>query len=409
MAKITNQYTARLGQKPKWEKTADGFMRCRARVLRQCVMPYSKDELQGIPSQFQADMLNMFVPADAMSTPESIRTLEGAPIVDWDHTWASPENIKQIAKGSVAGTPTMDGEYLLCDLLITDPQTILDIEEGNIGEISAAYHADTVFGNGDYNGEEYNAKQVNLQYNHIAIIPAGHGRAGSDVRILNKQKKENGMAEDKVVRVQLRNSGKILNTDEEGAKMLNEEYDGMEEGSAASGKQLEEVMTELESKNGELTALQAETEELKGELSVYKDKLDQLLSDSTIEAAAENMIEEQGEATEILANADMYDDQMQNMDEEKAEEFMNSLKRLHGTPLHQATLAAIGVKCENMSPEALRGAFKAQNSIVQKTGGKKTVAGARLSNSMIQNNTKVAQRAATRTPMQRLGFGAPNK
>lgn len=144
-----------------------------------------------------------------------------------------------------------------------------------------------------------------------------------------------------------------------------------------------------------MEALQAEIEELKGELSVYKEKLDELLKEENIEHAAEGMMEETGEAEDIVENAIPDDD-------EKKQEFKNSLRKIHGTKLHNAVLTAIGVKTEGMSPEAMKGAFKAQHQITNTIGKKKTVAGA----AMIQNAAQdTGSGMVQRSGHERLGFG----
>ena len=382
------------GAAPRWERTPDGFLRCRARVLAERVMPYARHELSCVPDGVAADPINMLVTRDSMGAAESLRSLEGVPITIGDHKWLTPELVREFGKGAVAGTPALDGPYLVADLLVTDPEAIAAIESLQCPEISAAYTAETVFEPGEWDGQPYDAKQTQLRYNHIAVIPAGHGRAGSDVRILNRKKGEQPM-----VKLKLAN-GKYVNVDEEAAKEI-------EASEGASAKSLEETMGALEEKNGELSAVQGEVEELKGELSVYKEKLDELLDTEAIEHAAAEMVEEQGEAGEILENAAILNEKGEEEDEEKKKEFMNSTRKLYGTKLHQHVLNAIGVKTEGMSPEALRGAFKAQHQIANalkargKAPGGKKVAGAKLFNAA---QPAGAAQPTARTPRQRLGL-----
>ena len=298
----------------------------------------------------------------------------------------------------------MDGNYLCCDLMITHPEGIKFVEEsGEFPEISAAYLADTVFEPGEYEGKPYDARQEQLVYNHIAVIPVGHGRAGRDVRILNAKPKheEDTMADEKKwIQFKLSN-GRFVNTDEEGAKAVSE----TEEKGAAD---LNKTMSELEAKNGEMQALQAEVEELKGELSVYKEKLDQLLSTEAVEGAAMEMVAEQGEAEEIIENA-MFANEKEKDDEfaKRKEEVKNSLKTVHGSRLHQAVLNALGAKTEGMSPEAMKGAFKAQKQILANMKpGMRKVAGTQLMNGMAPTERQKVNNSGgvQRTPTQRLGF-----
>lgn len=284
----------------------------------------------------------------------------------------------------------MDGPYLVCDLLVTAPDAIDAIESRGCPEISAAYTAETIFEPGEFDGQAYDAKQTKLRYNHIAVIPSGHGRAGSDVRILNRDKK----GVEPMVKIKLKN-GKYVNVDEEAAK----EIEASEE---ASSKSLEETMNQLEEKSGELGGVQAEVEELKGELSVYKETLDELLDTEAIEHAAEEMVEETSEAEEIMENA--------KPDFRKMELTNADGRRLRGTALHAHVLNALGVKTEGMAPDHLKAAFKSQAQIVnarkaavpKKEEPARSVTGARMFNAV--NQTPGAQVQAPRSAMERLGF-----
>ena len=404
MQKITNNYNVISGETPKWEKTEDGFLRCKSRVLAERILPYSVSELSDLPSDFQDDIVRMYVPLDSLHSSESLRSLEGCPIVTDDHFWMDPDSYKVHTKGSSAGSARTDGPYVEIDLLVTDKDGIEYIENmysetGSYPEISAGYRADTIFEAGSFDGQPYDAKQTKIRYNHIAVIPKGHGRAGQDIRILNKQplepeKETDEMADEKgvkpetkaSVRVSLKNSRKFLNTDEEGAQAY-------EEDSKMSEEKLTGAMDELETKNGEMEALQAEIETLKGELQAYKDKLEELLSDEAIEAKAEEMIEESDEADEIIENM---------ADEEKKEEIMNSVKGLHGEKLHRATLEGIGLKFENMSKDGIKGAFKAQAQIAKMGKGltkPKVVSGAKVTNAAAPGKER-----RVLTHLEKLGF-----
>ena len=406
--KFSNRYQTPSTDKPKWELTDDGFLRCKARVLAERVMPYGREELGELPEGFVSPIVNMLVHMDDMSDPGSMRTLEGCPVVAGEHNWLGPEVVRQYTVGSVAGAPRIVGEYLECDLLITDPDTIRAVQEKELDEISAAYGAESNFEPGAHKGSPYDAKQQGIKYNHIAILPEGHGRAGRDVKIFNKNKviKEVGAMPDELkVQVRLKNSGKTIFTNEAGAEMLaNEENmaaENMEVAEGASSKKLEESMSELETKNGEMEALNGEVEELKGELSVYKEKLDALLDGDAVGAAAEEMMADQEEAGEILENMAPYEG---DEDGKKKEEVMNSIKGLRGAALHSAVLVALGANIENMSSDAVRGAFKAQSQIMNSgLASKKTVAGAKMTGAHIQVENK---QFSARPAHQRLGFPA---
>lgn len=406
--KIQNRYMMPGSVLKRWEKTPDGFLRCRARVLREGIMPYSRSELRGnIPMEFHHDPIQMLVSMDSMASAESLRSLEGAAVVVGSHNWVIPENAKTAVHGHVAGSPRIDGPFVEVDLIVTDPVAISRIESGELPEISAAYHADSVFElDGNFDGKPFDARQTKIRYNHIAVVPLGAGRAGADVRILNT--KGVTTMEGKLVRITLPRSGRFVNTDEEGAAALAEESKKNQEvdsESKAKSASLEKTMESLDGKNQEAAKLQAEIDELKGELSVYKEKLDELLSEEAVEHRAMEMNAEQGDADEIIENIGLRESDGKDMDAKKKEEFRNSLRKLHGPKLHAAVLGACGVQIENMSPEALKGAFHAQTQILRKSKGNKAVAGAGIMASMqLQNMTLTTGTIPKRTALERLGF-----
>lgn len=393
MTFFLNHFTVEPGRpSSKWERTPDGFLRCRARVLAERVMPYGRSELNFVPEGVAGDVVQMLVTRDSMGAAEAIRSLEGASITIGDHQWLTPDTVKEYAKGSVAGTPVLDGPYLVCDLMVTDPEAISRIESRECSEISAAYLAETEFAPGEWDGVPYDAKQVQLRFNHIAVIPEGHGRAGQDVRILNKpQPSGEGTGNpttkgaEPMVKIKLLN-GKYVNVDEEAAAEI-------EASQTESTVSLDKAMADLEEKNGELAEIQAEADELKGELSVYKEKLDELLEGEQLEQMAAGMAEEQGEAQEVLENADL--------EEDKEEEIKNTAKKLFGQKLRVHVLNSLGVDTSYMSDEAVRGAYRAQVQLRNtKLPGKK-VAGAKIFNAA---SGKYSEQPAQRTALQRLGL-----
>jgi len=399
------------GNKVDWEFTPDGFLRCNTvRVLKQTVMPYRKTELDGITSEIEnelgiGDTVNMYVSMDDMSNADALKSLEGAPVVIGEHNWLDPEVIKKFQVGQVSGTPRIDGEYTVCEFLITDPDAIEKITSGDMPEISAGYHAGALFENGDYDGSKYNAKQVDIRYNHIAVIPAGAGRAGTDVKILN-------MEETMSVKVKLALTGKFINTDEEGATAIDEESKKAQEvvgdTKTEGDKSLETTMSALEGKNGEVATLQQEIEELKGELSVYKAKLDELLSDELLEGKAAEMVEEQGEADEILENCNIKNAEGKDIeDAEEKKKIMNSIKPLHGEKLHREILNLTGIKCENLSKEGVKVAFKTQHQMIanMKSVSTKVVVGQKMVN--VSKQTPGTESAGgARTARQKLGLSS---
>lgn len=203
------------------------------------------------------------------------------------------------------------------------------------------------------------------------------------------------------VRIQLKNTKTFINVEEEAANAIAAE----ETASAAS---LEETMGQLEEKSGQMAALQEEVDTLKGELSVYKEKLDELLSTEALEHAAMGMVAEQTEAANVIENSTVLNEKGEEMAEEEKKEFANSIRSLWGEQLQVRVLNSLGVKTEGMSSEEVRGGYKANLQICNAMKGKrkpqkKEVAGAKLFQNA-STTTTVSEPGAQRSPLARLGF-----
>lgn len=391
--KIINQ----IFEKPQWRKTEDGFLRCKARVLAERVMGYNKDELgEDVPGDLP-EKIKMLVPKDEIINPEALKTLEGIPIVVGTHQWLNPDNTALYQMGQVSGSPRLDGDYLEVDLLITNPKAIEAIESKQVEEVSGGYRAKAVFEPGQFGLENYDAKQTDLAWNHIAIIPAGNGRGGADIRVFNNiDHKEKTMAEEKrKVRVKLKNSNRFVNVDEEVAEALENEEEQAE-------KTFEEVTNQLAEKQAEAAELQKTIDDLTGQIAVFKQKLDELLGsqDAMAEEKAAEMVAEQEEAEEIMENSAVLNENGEE-DDTKKEEVMNAIKKVRGEKLHDLILNSLGVDTKDMSADAKKGAFKAQNMIAKKMP-KKKVSGAKIMN--MKRETPVTTARKERSALERLGF-----
>lgn len=397
-----NKYISKNSEAPQWRMTDDGFLRCTARVAQEKILEYTNEEVKYHPDVCDKEFVNIFLPGDVLADAESLKSLEGVPVVAWEHTWADPSVIKETSVGSVSGTPRIDGDFLVCDLFITDEKTINQIKNGAIGEISAAYYADTVFTPGEFNGEPFDAKLEALKYNHIAVIPVGHGRAGTDVKIINKSvvKEIKKMTElQPLVRVQVRNSKKFMNMDETSAGIYAEESNEMDEYDKNYNKEKADWDVEKTTNSQLEESLRGRIKELEGEVAAYKQHMEAMGDQNAIEQAARNMVMEQEDATSILENSELQKPDDTPMDEVTTKEYMNSVKKIHGENLHKSVLSAVGMDIKDMSAEALKGAWSVRKQIANKAPSKK-VAGDRLVNKMITD----PKPPNTRTARERLGI-----
>lgn len=394
-----------MSESPDWRMTDDGFLRCTARIQQEKILQYLPDEINIKPDGFDKDTISVYVPMDSLVDADAIKSLEGAPVVAWDHTWADLDVVKDVSIGSVAGTPKIVDKFLVCDLLITDKKTIEQIKSGDIGEISAAYSGETVFKDGNFDGKHYDAKQENLRYNHVAIIPVGTGRAGTDVRITNKTKTEEKLPmpnEIKMVRVRARNSKKYMNMSEDSIDIHSDEVENMEETIKTSSQNMDEMKGEIDTYKAGMEdqdKMKSRIQELEGEIAVFKQQIESMkTSDQQIEEAAMNMVAEQGEAKEIIENVDLVDDDGKPLDKGECDKLMNSIPNIHGDLLRKKILSAVGIKTKDMSSEAIKGAWSARKQIMNMKP--KIVSGQKMLNQTMMDTVV----KTSLTARQRLGL-----
>lgn len=90
------------------------------------------------------------------------------------------ENTKQYQVGSLSDVVKPDGDFLKASMLVTDAATVQAVKAGKT-EISCGYRCDLDFTQGVWQGEPYDAVQLNIRGNHVAFVDKG--RAGPEARM----------------------------------------------------------------------------------------------------------------------------------------------------------------------------------------------------------------------------------
>lgn len=121
---------------------------------------------------------------DEVFSQDARNSFKGAPITVGHPGKMTPDNWASHAVGHMQDTPVRDGEFLAGDLHIQDGKTIKRASpDGDLKEISCGYECSLDHTPGEFNGEKYDAIQRNPKGNHVALGPAGWGRAGSEVAL----------------------------------------------------------------------------------------------------------------------------------------------------------------------------------------------------------------------------------
>jgi hypothetical protein len=119
---------------------------------------------------------------DDVFAPESMETLKYAPVtIEHPPEMLDPSNVAQYSVGHTTERVEKKEDKLDTDLIIEQAKGIDAIEKEGIRELSCGYAADIIDEQGDYRGAPYDFRQVNIKYNHLAMVK--RGRAGPEIRM----------------------------------------------------------------------------------------------------------------------------------------------------------------------------------------------------------------------------------
>ena len=155
-------------------KTPQGGLRIPAALTRAGVFEYKRAdgsvsrELRHPDDVFHADAL---------------ASLDSAPLTIGHVGQVDPNNWGSVAVGHVVGSPKKEGDFLVADAQIMRGDAIRQVEAGDLKELSCGYSVDLDPTPGEWQGQQYDARQTGMHYNHVALLPEGAGRAGPDVKL----------------------------------------------------------------------------------------------------------------------------------------------------------------------------------------------------------------------------------
>lgn len=328
----------------------DGIMLVKAVILKEGVFDYLESEF--VDGGSEQKIVPVYIPLSEF-TPEALKSGEGRDVIIGDHDWRTSTNAATDGKsiGQISGVLSLNGNKIVCELRITDKDTVEKVLNKELVEISAGYTADFQQEDGTYNGTPYMYRQGNIVFNHVLLLPEGEGRCGSDVRVINKKKGEKIMS--KTLRVKIGNTDKSVDfTNEEDAAKAESLVEEVKESSA---KEVENALEELESLKEEVETKNAELEEKKKIIEEFKEKLEEALSPETQEAMAEELAEQKEAENEVI--------ETEFEDEEEKEEVKNACKAMNRKErilfLAGRVMNKKGFESSNLSEDRLIGAFQA--------------------------------------------------
>ncbi len=120
-------------------------------------------------------------PDDVFSAASLASADVGTPITVGHPGLLDTHNTQDHRVGALVQRARADGQRVASEFQVETADAIARIESGELCECSAGYTVDLDETPGVWEGKRYDARQVNIVLNHVALLPRGHGRAGSDV------------------------------------------------------------------------------------------------------------------------------------------------------------------------------------------------------------------------------------
>lgn len=115
--------------------------------------------------------------------PDSLATLEHVAVIDIKHHTGlvTPETWQDVALGTVANVRADGDRFIASDLVVQAASALEAIDKGERTEVSLGYTCRIDMTSGTHDGETFDCIQRDIRYNHAALCPPNHGRAGPEV------------------------------------------------------------------------------------------------------------------------------------------------------------------------------------------------------------------------------------
>lgn len=153
-------------------ETKNGYLVCTPRFARIGIQKYRGYEL-GMP---ELDEVAIYRSEDEVFHKDSLASWAHAPITNGHPPeFVTADNYVKYARGHAADEIARDGEFIRIPLAVMDAATVKDAKQGK-KQLSGGYAAQIIWGAGKTpKGEHYDARQVNIRGNHIAICQEARG------------------------------------------------------------------------------------------------------------------------------------------------------------------------------------------------------------------------------------------
>lgn len=166
---------------PQLERTGAGALRIPAAVGRVGLLRYVEDG---------REVIEYRSPKEAFSEA-ALASLKDVPVtIGHPHDFVTPATVRKVGVGHVSEVgqraPGRAAELVGTKVVVGDAaaiERVLMTGPDRLVELSAGYSMRRGPGGVTPSGERYDYEQLDIRYNHVALLRAGEGRAGSEVSL----------------------------------------------------------------------------------------------------------------------------------------------------------------------------------------------------------------------------------
>lgn len=233
------------------ERTPEGFLRVKGRVARSGIQRYYGYELGLKDKPYK--LVSLYRPKDVVLSDDVCKMFKGVDITNnHPENFVNSNNYRNLTSGVVLSDAYRDPEndnFIMCDMLIKDAETIKALESGK-AQLSVGYSNEIDMTPGKTpEGEQYDAKVSKItMVNHVALV--SRARAGIDARVIDAVGGKMAI---------LKLSDTEIELDDSIAKQIQSHIDEI-------NAEKEDALKEVETKDAELGELTAKIQDLQDEL-----------------------------------------------------------------------------------------------------------------------------------------------
>jgi uncharacterized protein len=160
---------------------ADGRLHATANLTRGCVNDYLGSEIPDAARYGLAPAATYRLFRDPNELAKAAPSFDNLPVLAEHYIVTSTDPQQGLVVGATGSDSEFDPPFLRNSLVIWVQSAIDDIVSGRKRELSCGYRFSLDMSPGIYVGEAYDARMVNIEGSHVALVP--DGRVGSSCAI----------------------------------------------------------------------------------------------------------------------------------------------------------------------------------------------------------------------------------